>query len=199
MDSFTIHQKLASILIMSEKFDQANDLFKVMSKKFGQNVLTWVLYGSFLLDQDANNEARQVLAKALQVLPKRDHIEVVRKFAQLEYAKGDIEQARSLFEGLIADAPKRIDLWNVYIDQEIKCGGGGGDVDEDKEKNKSKTASNKQQVESLFERVIENKKVSRKQAKFFFNKWLEYEESQGDDKMVGKVKAKAIEYVRENE
>ena len=48
MDSFTIHQKLASILIMSEKFDQANDLFKVMSKKFGQNVLTWVLYGSFL-------------------------------------------------------------------------------------------------------------------------------------------------------
>lgn len=193
MDSFVIHQKLASILIMSEKYDQASELFKVMGKKFGQNVLTWVLYGSFLLDQDLNNEARQVLAKALQVLPKRDHIEVVRKFAQLEYAKGDVEQARSLFEGLVADAPKRIDLWNVYIDQEIKYGN-GGDGDDD-----NKDSSNKQQIESLFERVIENKKVSRKQAKFFFNKWLAYEEGQGDEKMVGKVKAKAIEYVRENE
>ncbi|KAI5969735.1 RRP5 [Candida margitis] len=192
MDAFTIYQKLASILILSEKFEHARDLFKVMGKKFGQSVLTWVLYGSFLLDQNLNNEAHQVLAKALQVLPKRDHIEVVRKFAQLEFAKGEVEQARSLFEGLIADAPKRIDLWNVYIDQEIKYGGGENDKGVG-------AGSNKQQIENLFTRVIENKRVSRKQAKFFFNKWLAYEEGQGDDKMVGKVKAKAIEYVRDNE
>ncbi|KAI5963375.1 RRP5 [Candida theae] len=193
MDSFTIHQKLASILIMSEKYDEARELFKSMGKKFGQNVTTWISYGSFLLDhQGSSTEARQVLAKALQVLPKRDHIEVVRKFAQLEYAKGDVEQARSLFEGLIADAPKRIDLWNVYIDQEIKHGNHDGEREEGVD-------DNQQHIESLFERVIENKKVSRKQAKFFFNKWLQYEEGKGDEKMVGKVKAKAIEYVRENE
>ena len=114
-------------------------------------------------------------SNALKALPKRDHIEVVRKFAQLEFAKGDPEGGRSLFEGLIADAPKRIDIWNVYLDQEIK-------------------ANEKKKVEDLFERVV-SRKITRKQAKFFFNKWLEFEESQNDNKVMEYVKAKATEYV----
>ncbi|EGW33284.1 uncharacterized protein SPAPADRAFT_137651 [Spathaspora passalidarum NRRL Y-27907] len=177
MDSFTMHQKLVAIYTMSEKYDQADELYKVMTKKFGKNISTWVHYGSYLLDRDLHDQTREVLAKALQVLPKRDHIEVVRKFAQLEFVKGDPEQGRSLFEGLISDAPKRIDLWNVYIDQEIK-------QDDSKDK-----------VEDLFERVV-TKKLSRKQAKFFFKKWLEFEEDKGDEKMVARVKSKAAEYVQ---
>ena len=189
MDSFVMHQKLVNIYIMSEKYDAAQDLFKVMVKKFGkEHVSTWVLYASFLLDQEEQlTKVHELLSRALQALPKRDHIEVVRKFAQLEFAKGDAEQARSLFEGLIADAPKRIDLWNVYIDQEIKL----HDKDEGED--------NVLNIRDLFERVIENKKISRKQAKFFFNKWLKFEEGLGDEKMVAKVKAKAIEYVQSQE
>ncbi|GME98414.1 unnamed protein product [Ambrosiozyma monospora] len=117
-----------------------------------------------------------ILAKALQVLPKRDHVEVVRKFAQLEFSKGDNEQGRSLFEGLLSDVPKRIDLWNVYIDQEIKAG-------------------EKKKAEELFERVI-TRKLSKKQAKFFFGKWLTYEEKNEDEKAADYVKAKAAEYAQ---
>ena len=119
-----------------------------------------------------------VLSNALKALPKRSHIDVVRRFALLEFSKGEAEKGRSLFEGLLADAPKRIDIWNVYIDQEIKFG-------------------EKSKVEDLFERVI-TKKITRKQAKFFFSKWLEYEESKGDEKGAEYVKALAMEYVEKH-
>ncbi|GEQ68490.1 hypothetical protein JCM33374_g2158 [Metschnikowia sp. JCM 33374] len=176
MDSLTMHQKLIGIYVLSEKFEKAEELFRVMCKKFSQNVSVWVQCGSFYMDRDMSEESHEVLARALQALPKRDHIDVVRKFGQLEFTKGDAEQGRSLFEGLITDAPKRTDLWNVYIDQEIKKG--------DREK-----------VESLFERVI-TKKLSRKQAKFFFSKWLSFEEESGDEQAVARVKALAVEFVQ---
>lgn len=180
MDSFLIHSKLISIYQMSEKYDKARELFKITAKKFGsEKVSVWVSWGEFLLEQNDADEAHAILANALKALPKRNHVEVVKKFAQLEFSKGDPEQGRSLFEGLLADAPKRIDLWNVYIDQEIK-------------------ASQKTKVEDIFERVI-TKKITRKQAKFFFNKWLQFEEAQGDQKTVEYVKAKAAEYVEKNQ
>ncbi|CDK24481.1 unnamed protein product [Kuraishia capsulata CBS 1993] len=179
MDSFTIHQKLVGIFSISERNDKAEELLKTMTKKFGSEVSVWVSYASFLLDAGRHDDAREVLARALQVLPKRSHIETVRKFAQLEFSKGDSEQGRSLFEGLITDAAKRIDLWNVYIDQEIKRG-------------------EKAKAEMLFERVL-NRKLSRTQAKFFFNKWLNLEEDKGDDKGAEYVKAKAAEYAQNNQ
>lgn len=176
MDSLTMHQKLIGIYVLSEKFDKADDLFKTMVKKFGKETSVWVQYGSFLMDQNESERAHETLARALQALPKKDHIEVVRKFAQLEFTKGDAEQGRSLLEGLVTDAPKRIDLWNVYIDQEIK-------------------SENRDHVEDLFERVT-HVKLSRKQAKFFFAKWLKYEEDNGNEQSVARVKALAVEYVQ---
>ena len=175
MEPLTMHQKLASIYTLSEKFDEATSLYKVMIKKFSKNVSVWVAYASYLLDRQMNDEVHEALAKAMQALPSKESIEVVKKFAQLEFTKGDPEQGRSLFEGLVADAPKRIDLWNVYLDQEIKL-------------------NDKSKVENLFERVI-TKKLTKKQAKFFFTKWLKYEEDQNDEKSRARVKAKAAEYV----
>lgn len=176
MDALTMYQKLIGIYQLSEKFDKAEELFKAMTKKFSQNVAVWVQNGSYYFKREMPDEAHLVLARALQALPKRDHIEVVRKYGQLEFNEGDPEQGRSLFEGLITDAPKRIDLWNVYLDQEIKQG-------------------DKSRVESLFERVI-TKKLSKKQAKFFFSKWLSYEEDNGDEQAAARVKALAIEFVQ---
>ena len=45
-----------------------------------------------------------------------------RRFAQNEFAHGSVERGRSVFEGLMASYPKRLDLWNVYVDKEIKSG-----------------------------------------------------------------------------
>lgn len=176
MDSLIMHQKLIGIFQLSEKFDKADELYRVMTKKFAKEIPVWIQFGSSLMDRKLFDEAHELLARALQSLPKSSHIEVVRKFAQLEFSKGDPEQGRSLFEGLVTDAPKRIDLWNVYIDQEVKEG--------DREK-----------IVLLFERVIA-KKLSRKQAKFFFSKWLAYEEENGTEQSASRVKALAVEYVQ---
>ncbi|AGO10941.1 AaceriAFR566Cp [[Ashbya] aceris (nom. inval.)] len=180
MDAYTIHTKLISIYAMSGKDDKALELYKAAAKKFGSdNVALWVSWGEFLLTHDQPDEARAVLAHALKSLPRRSHIDVVRKFAQLEFAKGDPEQGRALFEGLLADAPKRIDIWNVYLDQEIK-------------------ASDRTRVDALFERVLAAK-LSRKQAKFFFNKWLQLAEAADDQRSVEYIKARAADYVRKHD
>lgn len=50
------------------------------------------------------------------------HIANVDRFAQNEFEYGSIERGRSIFEGLMASYPKRLDLWNVYLDKEVKAG-----------------------------------------------------------------------------
>ena len=81
-----------------------------------------------------------------------------------------------MFEQLTSTFPKRLDLWNVLIDQEAKHG-------------------NSEQVRRLFARVTGGKIKPRK-AKYFFKKWLEYEERIGDPTHISKVKVLASEYVR---
>jgi rRNA biogenesis protein RRP5 len=131
----------------------------------------------------------------LQSLPPHTHVDLTAKFGQLEFRSpnGDVERGRTVFEGLLSSFPKRVDLWNVLIDLEIKA----GDVD---------------QVRRLFERVLgldsgvamdgtksgTKRKLKDKQAKFFFKKWLAFEEGPGggEEKRVDAVKARAAEYVK---
>ena len=40
------------------------------------------------------------------------------------------------------------------------------------------------------------RELSKKQAKFFFSKWLAYEENRGDEQGAARVKALAIEFVQ---
>jgi len=37
--------------------------------------------------------------------------------ALAEFRLGCAERGRSVFEGVLVNYPKRIDLWNVYLDQ----------------------------------------------------------------------------------
>lgn len=58
----------------------------------------------------------------------------------------------------------------------------------------------KERVRALFERVTGGggsaNKLKSKKAKFFYKKWLDYEDKFGDEKSRERVKAKAAEYVR---
>lgn len=183
MDDYVMHVKLIMIYTSAGKLDDADKLYTKAIKKFGSERLAiWEKYGEFLLSTEKKEEAHLLLVKALKQLPKRDHVAIVKKFCQLEYKYGDIEQGRTLMEGLLVDASKRIDLWNVYIDLEIKY-----------------NSKQKTNIEDLFERCVANPKINKKQAKFFFKKWVEYEESHKDSKMIDYVAAKASEYIRNNQ
>lgn len=49
-------------------------------------------------------------------------VDLIVKFAQLEFQHGDVERAKSMFDRTLTSYPKRTDLWSVYIDLMIKHG-----------------------------------------------------------------------------
>ena len=81
-----------------------------------------------------------------------------------------------MFEGLLASYPKRVDLWNVYIDKETKA----GQFDA---------------ARALFARLV-TLKLSSKAVKGIFKKWLAFESVNGDAESAQKVKEKAKAYVQ---
>ncbi|RPA89371.1 nucleic acid-binding protein [Choiromyces venosus 120613-1] len=176
-----IHEKLASICIQTGKSEKADDLFKVMIKKFSQDPKIWVNYADFLLSSKQNREAaRALLQRAMQALPQDQHKDLISKFAKLEFRSGDPERGRTLFENLLATFKKKSDLYNLFLDMEIKYG--------------SEEDDGKEGVRALFKRALAEKPSTR-QAKALFKKWLEFEKSKGDEKSVETVTRKAKEYV----
>ncbi|MCJ1431359.1 rRNA biogenesis protein rrp5 [Xylographa pallens] len=181
-DPEEMHSRLASIYIQSGKNEKAETLLQAMVKKFSQDPKVWLNHATFLFDTvAAPQRARDLLPRALQSLPKHHHVDLTSKFAQFEFrsVNGDAERGRTIFEGLLSTFPKRLDLWSVMLDLEIKAGG-------------------KDQVRRLFGRVTSSK-LKAKKAKYFFKRWLEYEEKEGDAQSCEKVKARAAEYVRQQE
>ncbi|PKY05516.1 nucleic acid-binding protein [Aspergillus campestris IBT 28561] len=193
-DTQEVYERMLSIYIQSGKNKNANDLFyAAMKKKIFNSTKFFINYATFLFDNmAAPDRARALLPRALQSMPKHTHVELTSKFGQLEFRSehGDVERGRTVFEGLLSSFPKRLDLWNVLLDLEIKAG-------------------DAEQVRRLFERVLgirdvkkggasvgEAKKVRPKQAKALFKKWLAFEEKSGTEKTVEATKAKAADYVK---
>lgn len=54
--------------------------------------------------------------------PFSTDVDVITKFAQLEFQLGDAERAKAIFENTLSTYPKRTDVWSVYIDMTIKHG-----------------------------------------------------------------------------
>lgn len=52
-----------------------------------------------------------------------------------------------------------------------------------------------EQIRRLFERIFEGK-VKNRQARYFFKRWLAYEEEHGDERSVEKVKTMAANFVK---
>lgn len=180
-DSQEIHERLISIYIQSGHHSKADDLFQTSIKKHGKSPDLYLNYATFLMTTlAAADRARALLPRAMQSLPSHTHLALTSKFAQLEFTSpnGDPERGRTLFETLLAQWPKRLDLWNVLLDLEIKQG-------------------DKEVVRRLFERVTgSGPSLKPRKAKFFFKKWLEYEGKEGDSKSQERVKALAAGYVR---
>eukprot|EP00961_Rhodomonas_salina_P110253 1483882-Rhodomonas_salina.2 len=44
------------------------------------------------------------------------------QFALMEYKLGSAERGATLMEGVVSSYPKRVDLWSVFIDLQLKAG-----------------------------------------------------------------------------
>ena len=170
---------MINIHVRHEKFDEADELYKVLTKKVGaDDVGPWVRWATFKMEKQGKPEAgRAVLQLALRALPKREHIAAISKFGILEFKYGETERGRTIFESILSNYPKHIDLWSVYLDQEIQRGGGDVAV-----------------VRRLFERVIALN-LSSKKMKFFFKRYLDFEKKHGTEAGVQHVKDAARAYI----
>ncbi|KAI8835154.1 hypothetical protein BJ741DRAFT_534156 [Chytriomyces cf. hyalinus JEL632] len=170
-----MYLNLAGIYERSENFDELDPLFQIIVKRFKESCKVWVAYGLSLLKRGKVAESRKILERSMKSLAKRKHLKVVCKFAQMEFKHGEPERGRTLFEGIVSNHPKRLDMWSVYLDMETRA----GDV---------------AHTRRLFERAI-SLKLSSKKMKFLFKKYLEFEKSKGSPEGVKHVKEAAMEYV----
>jgi len=174
-DSLKMHHHMASILERSGKEAETEEHFQTMIRRFKSELKVWVNYGGFKMRCGKTEQARVVLQQSLKVLPKHEHVAAVTKFGLLDFKNGEIDRGRTLFENLLSNYPKRIDLWNVYIDQELRVG-------------------DQPAIRALFDRVTALA-LSSKKMKFFFKRYLEYEKTEGDEEAVEHVMQRAREYV----
>ncbi len=48
-------------------------------------------------------------------------VEMVNKFAQLEFKYGEAERAKTMYDSLLSTYPNRTDIWSVYTDMLVKA------------------------------------------------------------------------------
>jgi tetratricopeptide (TPR) repeat protein len=162
-------------------YDSANDvagarqLFERALKKHKTSKKVWMAYQHFELRRNNDKEARALLGRSMLSLSRHKHIEVILQYASLQFELENFDAGREVFEDLLQNYPKRTDIWNVFVDKEVKY--------------KHFTHARR-----IFERMI-CLKISAKNVKSIFKKYLTFELSHGTVQEQNGVKQKAREYV----
>lgn len=163
----------------------ADEILRRATRKFKRSKTVWIASGQAQFKADDKKSGRRTLEKALASLDKGDHVAVISKFAQLEYKYGTAERGRTVFESLAGNFPKRLDLWNIYLDMEA------GQCKKADEEDKPQAV---EATRNLFEKCT-TLNLSSKKMKFVFQKWLSFEKQFGTKEQRADVKNKAREYV----
>ena len=160
-----------------------------MKKHGSKSISLWADYGLFAIKtKNRYVKFQDVLSQALQRMPSRESISIITKFALLEFKNGTPERARTMFEEILANYPKRVDIWNMYLDQEISIFAQNAETT-------SVVGKKATRIQKLFNRVV-SLKFSSKKMKFFFKKYLQFEQQHGTADGEERVKALAREWVK---
>ena len=132
--------------------------------------------------KDNYTEPKTILQRSLQALPKSNHINIISKFGMLEYKNGNPEHGRTMFEGIVSNYQKRMDIWSIYMDMEVKYGGG---------------KINQAQARHLFERCLALPEISKKpkKMKLVFRKYMEFESSLGNENKLTELRQRVEQYL----
>ena len=166
---------------LAELYDQADDvkgcrlLFERAIKKHKTSKKVWMAYQHFELRRHNDKEARALLGRSMLSLSRHKHIEVILQYASLLFELENFDMGREVFEDMLQNYPKRTDIWNVFVDKEIKY-------------------KNFNHARRIFERMI-CLKINAKNVKSIFKKYLTFELSNGTVAEQNGVKQKARDYV----
>jgi rRNA biogenesis protein RRP5 len=201
-----------------ERADECDALFSIATRKFGSDSITlWSQWAAFRFRRGNTNGVTDVLQAANAVLPKDLQIDLTVQFALLQYrfapsksteqesedfeksfGVGSTEVGRSMLEVVLSAAPKRLDIWNVYIDAEIRSAQAISQTRSSISSIKGVKSKIKiddlKYIRNLFERVIQLPQSSKKM-KFLLKRYATFELEYGDEKGVERVKKLANDYV----
>ena len=165
-----MYAHLLELYVAAKKWTQVDTTLEVVFKKFKTSRKIWLTgIHYYLVHQQNPQEASVLLQRSLKSLARHKHLRIISKFGQLEFEFGSSERGRTIFEGILSNYPKRMDLWNIYIDKEIKYG------------------QEQDSVRRLFERVV-HMKFSAHKIKAWFKKYIKYETQYGSSTSVQHVK-----------
>jgi rRNA biogenesis protein RRP5 len=170
-DKKILYKHVIQIYLSTKKYEEVDELYKILIKDFFSDLDIWKNYIEFLFE--VNNlenhekigniiEPKEGLNKSMQVLSKKNQLDIMAYYGQLLYRYNNNEEARNMFDNILKNFPKRKDIWFVYIDKEIKYG------------------KNWDKVRQIFDKMFEIKfKVN--DLKSIMKKFLEFEKQNCKD------------------
>ena len=192
-DQKEIYLAVIDIYKKRKNYKIIEGIYIILSRKYNFHLDVWKKYIEYLFeahsikdDEDHPDhilvadidltDKEKLLSKALQILERKQQIELIRKFASEEYKYNNIEKGRTMYESIIHSYPKRTDIISTYLDLEIKH------------------SKNKKNIRKTFDKLLARENVKLKQIKFLFKRYLEFETEHGSEKDVDRVKEKAEEF-----
>ncbi|GBE59718.1 pre-rRNA processing protein [Babesia ovata] len=199
----TMHLKLVNIFVKNRRFEDAVEICESALKKFGKSkkvgaslppmahlMQIWNTYLRLLYEHVGDfDKAREVYERCLVRIPSHKKVYMITSTALLEFKHASADRGQMLFENLLLDNPRRMDVWMQYICAYIKF---------QLEGSGKKRSEALRAVRNLFLRII-TLDLKPKKMKVIFQKWLEFECNHGDDKSKAVVQQKALEYVEHME
>ncbi|XP_076815143.1 protein RRP5 homolog [Clavelina lepadiformis] len=174
-DQLKVLNHLINIYITSGKREKAQEIHQNLIKKYRWKKEVWLAYMRHLMVENKPQEAHEVMKRSLKMLEQKQHLEVICKFAQMEFSLGEIERGRTIFENALSSYPKRTDVWSIYIDTLIK-------------------AKRLEDTREVFGRII-NINFSSKKMRSFFKRFVEFESKYGSESTIADAKQKALDYI----
>ncbi len=171
-----IHLHLCKMNDISGETDAAELAYAKARKKFKGSKKVWMAWQRSRLERNDEEGARELLKRSMHSLSEHKHVRTVQSFALAAFEQGKVACAREVFEGLLGLYPKRLDIWNVWVDQEEKVG--------------------QQKAARALLRRMTTLPLSIKKIQAVFTRWLKFELKYGDEQAAEDVKTMAKEYIK---
>ncbi|XP_060533237.1 protein RRP5 homolog [Cylas formicarius] len=175
-DALQIYLKGIQMLAEAGKYEEMEQKVKKVRGKFKQELHMWLDLAKIYYQLNKFKEARNCKEGALRsILDKKTQINIIVRFAIMEFKHGEPEQGCAIFETILTTDPRRVNIWCTYVDQLVKK----GDIP---------------QARQVLDRAV-SQKLPLKCMKTLFMKFRKFEESYGTEVSVGAIKVRAAAYI----
>ncbi|XP_030753555.1 protein RRP5 homolog [Sitophilus oryzae] len=175
-EPLNIYLRIIQMFAEEGKYTEMEEKVKKIRSKYKQDQLMWLELGKIYYQIGKYKEARNCKDSALRSLAdKKTQMNIIVRFAILEFKYGEVDQACAIFESILTTDPRKVNIWITYVDQLIK-------------------KNHIEQARQVLERAA-LQKLPLRSMKSLFMKFRKFEEEYGTPESVNVVKDRVQEYI----